>query len=63
MGAKWSLHSGKSALNSPMKLSRRNKKELREIMEIIAPVVKNWLIGPLLFFLILGEMFLVMGWK
>jgi hypothetical protein len=45
-----------------MKLSRRTEKELREIMEIIAPVTKNCF-GFLLFVLILGEMFLVMGWK
>jgi len=45
-----------------MKLSRRTKKELRAILEIIAPAVKN-IFGGLLFVLILGEMFLIMGWK
>lgn len=44
-------------------ISRRTKKELRAILEIIAPVLKDWLIGSLLFVLILGEMFLVIGWK
>jgi len=42
-------------------LSTRTRKELREIMKIITPAGKDLLIGPFLFFLILAEMFLVMG--
>lgn len=44
-------------------LSPRTNKELRQIMEIITPVAKDCLIGPLLFFLIFGVLFLAMGAK
>lgn len=36
-------------------ISRRTKKELRAILEIIAPVLKDWLIGSLLFVLVSAE--------
>lgn len=42
-------------------LSIRTKKELRKILEIIAPVAKDCLIGPLLFVLILAETFVFFG--
>lgn len=48
---------------SPRMISRRTKKELRAILEIIAPVLKDWLIGSLLFVLILAEMFFVFGFR
>lgn len=55
------LRSGKSALNSPMNLSRRTKKELREVIEIITPAFKDYLIGLFLFLLAFGVLFLSFG--
>ncbi len=46
-----------------MKLSPRTNKELRQILEIITPALKDYSIGPLLFFLIFGVLFLAMGAK